>query len=580
MEERGGGFARRSATVQAYLDHLKTLGVTTLEGLEKELLSAQGTWTEVQKMVPSVRSALQPLVRRHGQRAKQEVSQYERDCESYAKAMRRAPFWDSLPCAEAEAKLAEARQTHAARMDDFAKRMHLADMLEFADAMEPSREILDGVARELDLAEEVWALVHEAEAFFESARDTLWSKLKTEVGTPPHLSLCRCAALCASTRTPSRAHNPLCSAVQEMEEDTRALQKRVRALPREVRWCNAYSDLDRRVKHFMSACPLVGSLAHPAMRPRHWEELMNATGQRFTPPHESPDMRLRELLDLGLHKHGQEVEEITDKAQKEAKIETSLEKLEETWAGIQWRREEAVTAVSEAARAQGADPKVETVALAAEDTETLENDQLALQSMLGSRALAYFEPAVRSWHADLAAVGDVVQLLADVQRGWVYLGPLFLTSDEVKRELPEEASRFERIDVDVRQVLARAIAAPNVRSACTEDGVQAKLGGVAESMALCRKALGDFLDGKRRLFPRFYFVSEADLLDLLSNGSNPASILHHVGKVFLATDTLELDQAPGPEPPEEPPHAMKVRRAAGGREGSESGARACRLRTR
>lgn len=32
------------------------------------------------------------------------------------------------------------------------------------------------------------------------------------------------------------------------------------------------------------------------------------------------------------------------------------------------------------------------------------------------------------------------------------------------------------------------------------------------------------MESKRRAFPRFYFVSTADLLDILSNGNNPAKV--------------------------------------------------------
>lgn len=39
------------------------------------------------------------------------------------------------------------------------------------------------------------------------------------------------------------------------------------------------------------------------------------------------------------------------------------------------------------------------------------------------------------------------------------------------------------------------------------------------------------MDGRRRQFPRYYFVSEADLLDILSNGSDPNKILVHTPKV-------------------------------------------------
>lgn len=40
-------------------------------------------------------------------------------------------------------------------------------------------------------------------------------------------------------------------------------------------------------------------------------------------------------------------------------------------------------------------------------------------------------------------------------------------------------------------------------------------------LSLCEKALAEYLDMKRLAFPRFYFVSSADLLDILSNGTNP-----------------------------------------------------------
>lgn len=42
----------------------------------------------------------------------------------------------------------------------------------------------------------------------------------------------------------------------------------------------------------------------------------------------------------------------------------------------------------------------------------------------------------------------------------------------------------------------------------------------------------DYLETKRIAFPRFYFVAPADLLDILSKGSNPQAILRHLSKCF------------------------------------------------
>lgn len=54
-----------------------------------------------------------------------------------------------------------------------------------------------------------------------------------------------------------------------------------------------------------------------------------------------------------------------------------------------------------------------------------------------------------------------------------------------------------------------------------------------------------FYSGKKRLFPRFHFTSEADLLDILSNGNQPSKIMRHIDKLMLSTSTLVLESVPG-----------------------------------
>jgi len=50
------------------------------------------------------------------------------------------------------------------------------------------------------------------------------------------------------------------------------------------------------------------------------------------------------------------------------------------------------------------------------------------------------------------------------------------------------------------------------------------------------------LDGRRRQFPRYYFTSESDLLDILSNGSTPEKIMKHTSKIYLNCKVLSLDK--------------------------------------
>ena len=81
-----------------------------------------------------------------------------------------------------------------------------------------------------------------------------------------------------------------------------------------------------------------------------------------------------------------------------------------------------------------------------------------------------------------------------------------------------------------------------MNESCNQEKLLSKLEHVLEQLEICKKSLSDFLDGRRRQFPRYYFTSEADLLDILSNGSTPEKVLKHTAKVYLSSKTLVLHQ--------------------------------------
>lgn len=178
--------------------------------------------------------------------------------------------------------------------------------------------------------------------------------------------------------------------------------------------------------------------------------------------------------------------------------------------------------------------------MAEEDYEALENDLLAVQGHMASRYIGQFQGEMAGWQKALGTVIEIYIMLQDIQRTWSYLEPLFIGSEEVKRELPVDAVRFAGIDVDVKKVLKDAWEIKNVRTSCNADGLLKHLEKIGQQLDLCKKSLADFLDGRRRQFPRYYFTSEADLLDILSNGSIPKKVLVHTSKIYLQTKTLVL----------------------------------------
>jgi dynein heavy chain len=79
---------------------------------------------------------------------------------------------------------------------------------------------------------------------------------------------------------------------------------------------------------------------------------------------------------------------------------------------------------------------------------------------------------------------------------------LFIGSEEVKRELPEDAKRFEGIDSNVKHELNTCWTMLNVEQSCNQVGLVKRFENIQEQLEICKKSLSDFLDGRRRQFPR------------------------------------------------------------------------------
>lgn len=324
--------------------------------------------------------------------------------------------------------------------------------------------------------------------------------------------------------------------VDFLVEECKRLTKEIRQLNKAVRGYEVYRLLEERVKAMLTALPLVQDLSHPAMRERHWIMLMKATGKHFV-----MDRRfsLGDLLKLGLHNYVDACTEIVDRAQKELIVEKALHKIEETWGGL------SLTFA----------PYHDTgiLAMSVDDAvmEALENDNLTLQNMSGGKYVQgnpKFLDAVTSWQRTLGTVDVVLGVWADMQRKWQALESIFVGSADIRVQLPRDSERFDAVNATYLELMRAAPEVANVVAACNMEGRQEVLEGMLSELELCEKALQDYLETKRSAFPRFYFVAPADLLDILSKGTNPQAIIRHLPKNFDNVHNLEFrkDEAGNP----------------------------------
>eukprot|EP00796_Vickermania_ingenoplastis_P010182 gene10185-7133_t len=173
-------------------------------------------------------------------------------------------------------------------------------------------------------------------------------------------------------------------------------------------------------------------------------------------------------------------------------------------------------------------------------------DKLAddLGTCSGMRASPFFNApqlvsAANEVESRLNLLRQVMETLVDVQRHWVYLDGIFTGNNEIRLQLPHDTVQFERTTRELMTILPR----PRAGGVMPEVGVQfflqdEKLGQTLERMAsqisAVQHALTAYLDSQRRRFPRFFFVGDDDLLEIMGNGTDPTFLNRHLRKMFTA----------------------------------------------
>lgn len=229
---------------------------------------------------------------------------------------------------------------------------------------------------------------------------------------------------------------------------------------------------------------------------------------------------LSELLDLQLHRYEEEVKNIVDKSVKEMGMEKMLTDINTNWRAMKFSAD-----VHERT-------KLKVIRVREETLETLEENQVQLQNMLSSKFVGFFLNDVSKWQNLLSNADQVIGSWMEVQRKWMYLESIFIGSEDIRSQLPDEAKRFESVDKHFKILLNDMMTNLVVIHATNKPGLYEKLDDLLKQLVLCEKALNDYLETKRLAYPRFYFVSSADLLDILSNGNMPERVGKHLTKLY------------------------------------------------
>ena len=265
---------------------------------------------------------------------------------------------------------------------------------------------------------------------------------------------------------------------------------------------------------------MIVQLGHESLLPRHWINIYETLGLTFNES-KPTIVTLRTLNNNGVFepKHLDDLDEICGTAGKEFSLLRGMDMMEAEWAAMEYTLQAYKETGTVILQGQGA---IE---------EVLDDQIVRTQAMRGSRFIGPFKPRIEAWEIKLRLLEDIMTNWQKTQNVWLYLEPIF-SSPDIRKQMPGEAKRFKIVDRSWREIMEATKEDPAVLSITDREGV---LEQFIKSNALLdeiQKGLADYLNKKRIFFPRFFFLSNDELLEILSETKDPRKVQPHLKKCF------------------------------------------------
>nr|CAI5856319.1 unnamed protein product [Callosobruchus analis] len=279
-----------------------------------------------------------------------------------------------------------------------------------------------------------------------------------------------------------------------------------------------------KVEKFRQFLPVLQTVCNKGLQQRHWNKISETVGVQIVI---TEDSTLNEMIEIGLPKFTAQLEEISAAATKEYALEKNLAKMKEEWVDIKFEmvpyRETGVNILS-----------------AVDDIQVMMDDHiLKAQTMRGSPYVKAFEAEMQAWEEKLISMQDILEQWLMCQATWMYLEPIF-SSEDIMRQMPTEARNFKIVDRVWKAIQANTMKDTHVLAATDFKDMLRLLKENNRLLDEIQKGLNDYLEKKRLFFPRFFFLSNDELLEILSETKDPLRVQPHLKKCFEGIHLLEF----------------------------------------
>lgn len=254
-------------------------------------------FNNLKKLAKDIRKEITPLVQGEKDKTTNMIKKLEEDLKIYTNELKKRDFYQyKTGVAESKGRLGLVSDELKVFDEKIVDYGYNANKFDNPELIQNSIKSVDAIKQEIQNMIALWDFIQKMQEVFEVNMSSQWVK-----------------------------SNP-----GDMEDDIKNKFKALKEMRCDKK-CNTYLGIQDEIKKWLVFLPLITDLRDPAMRPRHWDSLKKKVQKDFTVDEK---LLLRDVFNLNLTKYVEDVEEITDQARQEAKMEKTLEKLEVTWKDV------------------------------------------------------------------------------------------------------------------------------------------------------------------------------------------------------------------------------------------------------
>ena len=289
------------------------------------------------------------------------------------------------------------------------------------------------------------------------------------------------------------------------------------------------SEIQWKVSHSKQLFKILRKLKESKLRNRHWKEIEKVTEVNID---EDINFKIETFWSFNLRELESKFINIIDKASHERSIESELQEIKEIWESLKFFiTRESWHANTESHYILGDVNKI---------FENLLDHQALLDQMMKSPYSEHFIKDIDFWKCNLTLIEKAVVEWTEVQEIWMKISKAL--SIKGFRDNVQDVATFDDISKRYVRIMVETAKKPTVKDICLSSGFLSTIEIIKKELGEFQTLLNDAFELKRKQFPRFFFLSDDELISVLGGNIKEPNVQDLIMSLFQQLSAFSPDK--------------------------------------